>query len=69
MPLYEYLCSTCGQNFEKALPVNTDNSDVRCPAGHRKVHRIYSAPFVMFKGSGFYSTDHRSARSVSDGKS
>jgi predicted nucleic acid-binding Zn ribbon protein len=33
------------------------------------VHRIYSAPVVMFKGSGFYSTDHRSDCYVSDGKS
>ncbi|HEY5156996.1 MAG TPA: zinc ribbon domain-containing protein [Anaerolineales bacterium] len=69
MPLYEYVCSTCGQNFEKALPVDTDKPNVRCPAGHRKVHRIYSTPVVMFKGTGFYSTDHRSDRSVSDGKS
>jgi putative FmdB family regulatory protein len=60
MPLYEYLCSTCGQNFEKVKPVSSDEFDIRCPSGHRKVHRIFSPPVIMFKGSGFYSTDHRS---------
>ena len=69
MPLYEYVCSICGRNFEKSLPVGIDKLEVRCPAGHRKVHRIYSAPVVMYKGSGFYCTDQSSDRSSSDGKS
>jgi len=69
MPLYEYVCSTCGQSFEKTLPFDTEKPDVQCPAGHRKVNRIFSAPFVMFKGSGFYSTDHRSDRPASEEKS
>jgi putative FmdB family regulatory protein len=60
MPLYEYSCSICGQNFEKVLPVSYGPLDIRCPSGHRKVHRVYSPPVIMFKGSGFYSTDHRS---------
>jgi putative FmdB family regulatory protein len=69
MPLYEYLCSTCGQSFEKVQPVSSQNGDVRCPAGHRKVHRVYSAPMILFRGSGFYSTDNRSNSSTSDRKS
>jgi putative FmdB family regulatory protein len=68
MPLYEFECSTCGREFEKALPVSADRSDIRCPAGHRKVHRVYSAPPVMFKGSGFYITDHRSRTSINENK-
>ena len=69
MPLYEYVCSTCGQSFEKVQPVSAQNSDVRCPSGHRKVHRVYSAPLIMFKGSGFYTTDNRSSTSAGDRKS
>jgi putative FmdB family regulatory protein len=69
MPLYEYVCSTCGQSFEKELPFSTQNSNIRCPSGHRKVHRVYSAPLIMFKGSGFYSTDNRSNPFTSDRKS
>lgn len=69
MPLYEYVCSTCGQNFEKEHPVSAKKSAVRCPSGHRKVHRVYSAPLIMFRGSGFYSTDNHTSTSTSDRKS
>jgi putative FmdB family regulatory protein len=58
MTVYEFSCPTCGLSFEKAMPMNADRSGVRCPAGHRHVRRIYSAPSVVFKGSGFYATDH-----------
>ena len=60
MPLYEFTCCTCGVNFEKSLSVNADRSQVRCPSGHHRVQRVYSAPPVMFKGGGFYVTDHPS---------
>jgi len=61
MPRYEFACPTCGQTFEKVLSFAEDQSGIRCPAGHQGVRRIYSAPPIMFKGSGFYVTDHRSA--------
>jgi putative FmdB family regulatory protein len=69
MPLYVFACSTCGLNFEKDLRISVDQSNIRCPSGHQKVHRVYSAPPVMFKGSGFYVTDHRSSTSTNMGKS
>lgn len=57
MPLYEYECRTCGVQFTKlqrfgALPPAT------CPNGHKTVHRLLSEPAIIFKGSGFYVTDH-----------
>jgi putative FmdB family regulatory protein len=58
MPLYEFSCSTCGAKFEKRFPLSTEQADVRCPSGHRKVRRIYAAAPVIFKGRGFYVTDH-----------
>lgn len=60
MPVYEFSCPSCGQTFEKSLPMSADLKQVRCPSGHPHVRRVYSAPPVMFKGSGFYVTDHRS---------
>jgi len=69
MPLYEYSCSTCGKKFEKRLPLSTDQADVHCPSGHRKVRRIYAATPVMFKGSGFYVTDHPAGASGDASKS
>ena len=59
MPSYEFTCATCGRTFEKNLPLGADRAEVRCPSGHRRVRRVYSAPPVMYKGSGFYVTDHR----------
>lgn len=67
MPVYEFSCPVCGKTFEKNLPMSADLTKVRCPSGHAHVRRVYSAPPVMFKGSGFYVTDHRSS-SGSDGK-
>jgi putative FmdB family regulatory protein len=69
MATYVFSCPTCGLTFEKALPINADRSAVRCPAGHRHVRRIYSATPVLFKGSGFYVTDHPSGSASSGGKS
>jgi putative FmdB family regulatory protein len=67
MTTYEFSCPTCGQTFEKALPMNADHSGVRCPAGHRPVRRVYSATPVLFKGGGFYVTDHPSGSASSGG--
>ena len=61
MPTYEYECNKCGHDFERfqsitARPVKT------CPKCGGKVTRLISAGSgVLFKGSGFYETDYRSA--------
>lgn len=61
MPRYEFHCPSCGQTFEKRLPYDRNLDEVVCPSGHRNVHRIYFAPAVIFKGGGFYVTDHRNS--------
>jgi putative FmdB family regulatory protein len=59
MPLYDFSCTECGTKFEKRVPFQANRSDVTCPKGHRAVRRIFSPPQVVFKGSGWYSTDYR----------
>jgi putative FmdB family regulatory protein len=68
MPTYEYVCSKCGQEFEKfqsmsAKPLTICPED-RCPQkkwGRGKVTKKISAGAgLIFKGSGFYITDYRS---------
>ena len=58
MPVYEYSCSVCGKVFERNLSFSDSQSTVKCPSGHTHVQRVYSPIAVVFKGSGFYSTDH-----------
>jgi putative FmdB family regulatory protein len=57
MPIYEYECLECGARFEK-LQRFGDSAAGTCPNGHRNVHRLFSQPAIIFKGSGFYITDN-----------
>jgi len=59
MPIYVFECTTCGSRFERAQHM-TDQSMPACPQGHGAVRRVFTLPTVIFKGAGFYSTDHRS---------
>ena len=62
MPTYDYECDACGHTFEKFQPI-TARAIRKCPeCGKRKVRRLIGAGAgVIFKGSGFYQTDYRSA--------
>lgn len=60
MPIYEFECDgDCEANlrFEKEFKINEEHT-YTCPVCHSKMRKIYSAPNVHFKGSGFYSTDN-----------
>jgi putative FmdB family regulatory protein len=60
MPIYTYQCDNCGVQFEKQqkfddLPLN------RCPeCGKKTLKKVYQPVGIVFKGSGFYATDHHS---------
>ena len=60
MPTYEYECLKCGHRFECVQRI-TDPPRKRCPKCRGKVRRLVSSGAGMiFKGSGFYTTDYRS---------
>ena len=59
MPIYEYVCDVCGERFELRQSFGCDGVAC-CPKGHQQVHRVFSPPVIVFKGSGFYVTDHPS---------
>jgi putative FmdB family regulatory protein len=67
MPLYSFVCSVCGAHFEEKRSFKDADGPAICPNGHASVHRQYLAPAVVFKGSGWYSTDHRKADTRKDG--
>ena len=68
MPTYEYACQKCGQNFDAFQSMRDEPFQV-CPKelcrqakwGKGKVKRqLGTGAGLIFKGSGFYTTDYRS---------
>ncbi|HVF84666.1 MAG TPA: FmdB family zinc ribbon protein [Abditibacteriaceae bacterium] len=63
MPNYEYQCTACDHIFELWQPVG--EAAPACPECESAVKKIFHAPRVIFKGSGFYVTDLRAEKSAS----
>ncbi len=60
MPTYEYRCRSCSHYFEVFQKITEEPVKV-CPKCGGEVERLISAGAgLLFKGSGFYITDHRS---------
>jgi putative FmdB family regulatory protein len=60
MPIYTYQCESCGVRFERQQSFS-DAPLTRCPECNKKtLRKVYTPVGIVFKGSGFYSTDHRS---------
>ena len=59
MPTYEYLCQTCSHRFETWQKM-TDDPLTTCPKCESPIRRVLYPAGVVFKGSGFYKTDHGS---------
>ena len=61
MPVYVYHCDECDFQFEQQQKFS-DKPLKRCPeCGKNSLHKVYTPVGVIYKGSGFYSTDHRSS--------
>lgn len=61
MPVYTYQCDHCGVRFEKQQSFS-DAPFIRCPeCGKKALHKVYTPVGIVFKGSGFYTTDHRAS--------
>lgn len=63
MPIYEYKCPSCGHLFE-VLRKASDSPDGKCPKCETQSKRVYHPVGVIFKGSGFYSTDSKKKAAV-----
>ncbi|HET7699668.1 MAG TPA: FmdB family zinc ribbon protein [Candidatus Limnocylindria bacterium] len=60
MPIYDYRCDHCGHAFSVVLSF-TDKAVEVCPSCGKRPRKLLVAPAVVFKGSGWYKTDSRSA--------
>lgn len=61
MPTYDYVCDACDHQFELFQSI-TAQSKRKCPeCGRLKLRRLIGpGAAIVFKGSGFYTTDYRS---------
>lgn len=61
MPTYDYVCDSCGHEFEEFQSI-TEPVLRKCPECKKpKLRRLFgTGAAVVFKGSGFYQTDYRS---------
>lgn len=62
MPIYGYRCTNCGHQFEVYQKMSDEAIQV-CPKCEGKVTKILYPTGVVFKGSGYYSTDYKSSGS------
>lgn len=60
MPVYTYRCENCGIQFDQTQKFS-DPPLTKCPeCGKKSLKKVYTPVGIVFKGSGFYATDHRS---------
>ncbi len=57
MPIYEYRCTRCGHRFERLQPVGSFATT--CPQCGGSTRRLLGSVGLVFRGSGFYTTDYR----------
>lgn len=60
MPVYEYECCRCHSKSEQRRGFE-DNDATFCSECGGTMRRLFSPVPIIFKGSGFYCTDHKSS--------
>jgi putative FmdB family regulatory protein len=58
VPIYGYRCTNCGHELEVPQKVSDEPLTV-CPKCQGKLSKMLYPTGVIFKGSGFYSTDYK----------
>ena len=57
MPRYDYRCTSCGDEFELTQSFSEAGKGA-CPVCSGAGQRVFHAVPVIYKGSGFYTTDY-----------
>ncbi len=66
MPTYDYKCNDCGHLFEYFQKM-TDEPLTECPECKGKLKRLIgNGAGMIFKGSGFYLTDYKNKKNVTN---
>ncbi len=64
MPTYEYRCTSCGHRFDVFQRIDED-ALTTCERCGGELRKVFHPAGIVFKGSGFYATDSRSAAKTS----
>jgi putative FmdB family regulatory protein len=57
MPIYEYECQKCKAHIELFQKMS-DKAPTKCRKCGGRLEKLFSAPAIQFKGSGWYVTDY-----------
>ena len=64
MPTYVYACQACGRVIERRQSFQ-DEPLTECEQCHGVLRRVMQPVGIIFKGSGFYSTDYKAGSASS----
>jgi putative FmdB family regulatory protein len=64
VPTYDYRCRQCG-HITEVIHSMTEDGPATCERCGGQLQRILHPAGIIFRGSGFYKTDSRSASSAS----
>jgi putative FmdB family regulatory protein len=67
MPTYEYVCMSCGHHIE-VVQRFSDEPLRECPKCGGPLRRVFHPVGIVLKGSGFYSTDNRGGKRLTEPK-
>ena len=67
MPRYDYRCTNCETEFELVQTFSEAGSG-ECPSCGGAGQRVFHAVPVIYKGSGFYTTDYGRPKRPAEGK-
>lgn len=71
MPIYTYHCDNCGITFDQRQSFTDEQLKVCPECEEEALHKVFQPVGIVFKGKGFYATDHRSSsgsKTISDKK-
>ena len=69
MPIYEFVCEACGNEFEQIQSFSESRMPTCAKCGSANVGRRMSRPAIHFKGSGWYINDSKKSSDNKGGES
>ena len=68
MPTYEYVCTQCGNRFDRFQSIHDESLTV-CEVCGGQLRKVFHPAGIVLKGSGFYKTDSRTTSTSSTSSS